>query len=143
MGILLKRLDTAQQLDLGERLVWTNEHGWSAVAQANAVSTTGALIINLATRSGGRPIVLDGKASQAWYPMELCQQLRAWSQVAGLELELTLRSVVYRVLFDHSSGSAFEAEDMVLLANSEYTAPDAPQELLYLPVLKFIELPPL
>ena len=142
MGILLKRLDTAQQLDLGERLVWTNEHGWSAVAQANAVSTTGALIINLATRSGGRPIVLDGKASKAWYPMELCQQLRAWSQAAGLELELTLRGVVYRVLFDHSSGSAFEAEDMVLLANSEYTAPNAAQELLYLPQLRFIELPP-
>ena len=143
MGILLKRLDTAQQLDLGERLVWTNEHAWSAVAQENAISTTGALIINLATRSGGRPIVLDGKVSKAWYPMALCQQLRAWSQVAGLELELTLRGVVYRVLFDHSQGSAFEAEDLVLLANSEYTAPDAAQELLYLPVLKLIELPPL
>ena len=142
MGIQLKRLDTNATLDLGDRLVWTNEHAWSAVAQENAISTTGALIINLATRSGGRPIVLDGKASQAWYPMELCQQLRAWSQVAGLELELTLRGVVYRVLFDHSSGSAFEAEDMVLLANSEYTAPNAAQELLYLPQLRFIELPP-
>ena len=142
MSIQLKRLDTNASLDLGDRLVWTNEHGWSAVAQENMTSTTGALIVNLATRTGGRPIVLDGKASQAWYTMALCQQLRAWSQVAGLELELTLRGVAYRVLFDHSSGSAFEAEDMVLLANSEYTAPNAAQELLYLPQLRFIELPP-
>lgn len=142
MGIQLKRLDSNASLDLGDRLVWTNEHGWSAVAQQNATSTTGALIINLATRVGGRPIMLDGKASQAWFSMALCQQLRAWSQVAGLELSLTLRGQTYRVLFDHSQGAGFEAEDMVLLADGEYTAPDAGTELLYLPTLRFIELPP-
>lgn len=138
----LKRLDTNATLDLGARLLWTDEFEWSPVAQTVTTSTTGALLVSVALRQAGRPITLDGVASQAWYSWALCQQLAAWAAVPALECELTLRGVVRRVIFNQEQ-KGFEARTLHRIADSEYAAADAAQELLYLPQIRFLEvLPP-
>ena len=88
----LKRIDSNATLDLGARLLWTDEFEWSPVAQTVATSTTGALLVSVALRQAGRPITLDGVASQAWYSWALCQQLAAWAAVAPLRSPATSRA---------------------------------------------------
>ena len=52
--ITLARAGTT--ITLSDRLHWTDEFDWHPVEQASSYSTTGALLIDVATRQAGRPI---------------------------------------------------------------------------------------
>ena len=66
--ITLARAGTT--ITLSDRLHWTDEFDWHPVEQATGYSTTGALLIDVATRQAGRPITLQGTDTQAWFTAE-------------------------------------------------------------------------
>lgn len=124
----------APALDLGDRLIWSDEFGWNPVVQATGYSTTGALLIDTGTRQAGRPITLDGVQSQAWITRATCDALKAWAALPGAELELVLRGIPRTVIFDHER-TAFEARPLWLLADGEQTT-----DQVFLPTLRFLEI---
>lgn len=124
----------AAALDLGDRLIWSDEYDWHPVVQAIGYSTTGALLLDLGARLGGRPITLDGVQSQAWITRATCDTLKAWAALPGAELELVLRGIARTVLFDHAQ-TAFEARPLWLLADGEQTTDE-----VFLPTLRFLEI---
>ena len=119
---------------LSDRLHWADEFDWSPVEQSTSYSTTGALLIDVATRQAGRPITLQGTDTQAWMTRTTMQQLAAWAAIPGAELTLTVRGVARSVVFDHAQGG-FTAEPIWRLLDGEVDA-----TLLYRPVLKFLEV---
>ncbi len=135
MSITLKHLGTGAVIDLGERLLWTDEFERQPVAMEARWGTTGCLLLHVAAKLAGWPITLDGVESEAWLPRSTCQRLAAWAAEPGQEFELTLRGAVRRVVFDASDGEAFSAQPVWRIADGEM----APA-LLYRPTFKFLEV---
>lgn len=121
-------------LALSDRLDWVDEFDWHPVEQATAYSTTGALLIDVATRQSGRPITLQGADTQAWMTRADMLQLAAWAAIPGAQMELVLRGEVRHVVFDHAQGG-FTAQPIWRLLDGEIY-PD----LLYRPTLRFLEI---
>ncbi|MBF9263608.1 hypothetical protein [Paracidovorax cattleyae] len=127
---------------ISDRLQWTDEFAWSPVEQATAYSTTGALLVDVAVKQAGRPITLVGTDTAAWISRALCDTLQAWASLPGIELDLVVRGVARRVIFDHAQGG-FSASPISKIQDSDITAVMAGEidaELLYLPTFKFIEV---
>lgn len=135
MAITLTYNGTTAQL--GERLIWTDEFGYSPVEQVAEPSTTGALMVHVGVRVGGRPITLDGVESQAWITRSLASSLQAWAALPAITLTLVLRGVTRTVIFDHARGG-FEARPLWRLEDGEQGAPND----VYLPTLRFLEVAP-
>ena len=119
---------------LGGRLDWQDEFDWSAAEQATNYSTTGALLVDVATKQAGRPITLVGTATVAMLNRTTCNTLRAWAQVPGLELTLVLRGQSRSVIFDHAKGG-FTARPIWQLLDAEYD-----QDAMYYPTFRFLEV---
>jgi hypothetical protein len=130
MAITLSYNGTTAQL--GDRLIWSNEFGWSPVAQVAEPGTTGALMVHVGVRSAGRPITLDGVESKAWISRALCASLQAWSELPGIVMTLVLRGVSRQVIFDHQQGG-FEAVPVWRIADGQET----PEQVL-LPTFRFL-----
>ena len=116
----------------GDRLQWTDEFGWSPVAQATQPGTTGALMVHVGVRQAGRPITLDGNESRTWFTRSLCASLEAWAALPGIKFTLVLRGVSREVMFDHER-VGFEAKPIWRLADGQETP-----EQVFLPTLRFI-----
>ena len=123
------------QMELSDRLIWTDEYGYSPAVSSNRMGSTGALIIHTGKRQAGRPITLDGNASQAWISRADCDRLYAWCALAGAEFELVVRGTPRKVKFDNSQGAAFTATPLWQLLDSVHDG-----ETVYLPTFKFIEI---
>lgn len=130
MAITLTYLGTTAQL--GDRLIWTDEFGWSPVEQVTEPGTTGALMVHVGVRVAGRPIELDGRESKAWITRTLCASLEAWAALPGAIFTLVLRGVSRQVIFDHERGG-FEATPIWRIADGHETP-----EQVFLPVLRFL-----
>lgn len=115
---------------LGERLLWADEYDWDEVQMQSAHSTSGALLLDCAQRLAGRPITLDGRASNAWLARTVCDRLRAWQAMPGAVFSLTLRGVVRAVAWE-----SFSAQPLWRLSDGEHTG-----DVWYLPSFKFIEV---
>lgn len=96
----------ATSVELPIDLRWDNEYDWNPVEQTKQRTLTGGLVISVATRTIGRPIVLapedDGSA---WTPRSVLDQVRAWAAVPGQQMTLMLRGVAHTVIFDHEAGA--------------------------------------
>ena len=135
MSIALRHPGTQEVLLLPDRLDWVNEFSWSPVASEARYGTDGALLLHVGLRQAGRPIELQGAATEAWLECGAVQQLHAWAALKGQVFELTLRGLTRAVVFDHSGGNAFEAEPLWPLLDGEYDA-----SALYRPALRFMEV---
>ncbi len=122
------------QIELSDRLIWTDEYAYSPVVSAPRIGTTGAVFLHVGKRKSGRPFTLDGVTSNAWISRAVCDQLNEWAAMAGVEFELVVRGAMHIVTFDHSQPPAFTANPIWLLLDGEHTP-----ELKYVPILKFIE----
>lgn len=118
--------------NLGDRLLWPDEFGWSPVAQVTEPGTKGALLVHVGVRQAGKPITLEGTESRAWFSRALCASLEAWAALPGIKLTLVLRGVSRLVMFDHEKGG-FEAVSIWRLADGQETP-----EQVFLPTLRFI-----
>lgn len=122
-------------LELPDRMIWTDEYSWSPVVTATRWGTTGALQLHVGKRQAGRPISLEGKATQAWISRAVCNQLNELVALPGERFELLLRGQARTVVFDNSQGAAFDAEPVWKLLDGEHTP-----ELFYRPNFKFMEV---
>lgn len=85
---------------LPEDLLWEDEFSYTAVEKKETRSLTGARIVQVGTRLGGRPITLappDDNA--AWMTRAVAEQLFAWAQVPDLVATLSLRGFTRSVEF--------------------------------------------
>lgn len=124
---------------LPEDLLWEDEFAWSPVAQTVERSVTGALIVQAAARTAGRPITLRPEDERsAWCSRLTLAQLMAWAAIPGKVMTLTLRGTSRSVIFRHAvdeggNGSATEAKPVV-----HYN--DAQDGDFYLATLRFMEV---
>lgn len=108
----------AVTLTLDPDLYWSDEFAWAAVEQSIARSLTGALLIDVATRIGGRPITLQPSADNAaWMPSATVRQLQAWEADPALVLTLDLRGTTYDVVFRRDNGAPIEARPVEFQAD--------------------------
>jgi hypothetical protein len=92
----------AVSLELDGDLYWSDENSWHPVEQTKTRSITGAQIISVAKRIGGRVITLKPEDDKsAWMTSAELEQLKAWAAIPGQEMQLTLRGVTRTVVFDH------------------------------------------
>lgn len=120
------------QMTLSDRLIWKDEFGWGPVVSTNKTGSTGALIIHVGKRKAGRPITLDGTASNAWISRSDCDQFYAWAAIADAQFELVLRGTARTVRFVNDG---FTASPLWQLLDGEHNG-----ETVYIPTFKFIEV---
>ena len=132
MSITLKFGSTVLPLDAD--LFWADENRYSPVKQSVDESLTGALIVQVdgdAARPG-RPITLQPEDDfSAWMIREDLDTLNEWGAIPGAEFELTLRGVVYPVMFRHQEPPAIDAKPVVHFSDVQATD-------YYLVTLKFM-----
>lgn len=105
--------DGTTTLTLHPDLFWSDENNWNPVAQTVERTITGALDVQVAALSKGRPITLEpADDSAAWMPYSAVVQLRNWAAVPGQILSLTLLGTTRNVLFRHQDGG-LEAKPVV------------------------------
>lgn len=132
MAILLTY--NAATVTLPDDLAWADEFTWVAVVQTKTYTTTGALLIEEATRQAGRPISLEGDSNRAWCTRELVTTLHAWASIANITMQLTLRGVARSVTFDREKG-ALQGLPVLFYADGSIEASD-----LYIPTIRLLEL---
>ena len=119
---------------LSDRLQWANEYDWSPVAQATGYSTRGVLLVDVGLKLAGQPITLDGTSTNTWISRALCDTLKAWAALPGVQFDLVLRGITHPVIFDHAQGG-FAAQPIWRLLDGEITP-----ELMYRPTFKFLKV---
>lgn len=126
--------DGTTTLVLDPDLYWEDEFSWAAVEQSMTRGLTGRPIIQVALRHYGRPITLRPfDDSSAWMTRADMTQLRAWADVPGQALTLSLHGTPYRVMFRHQDG-AHAAEPVTFYS-------DAGAEDWLLVTLRFMTIP--
>ena len=99
----------AAVLSLPPDLSWVNEFRWSAVAQAVERSITGALIVDVAARVGGRTITLRGQENTGWIDRAGLATLMTWASLPGQQFVLTHNGTARTVIFDHGTAEESNA----------------------------------
>ena len=111
------------QLDtiiLPDDLLWINEFDWNSVEQNVERSLTGALLVQEAQLTHGRPKVLSGNGEAGWVSRLTIKKLFALSKAANKAMSLTLPDGrQFSVIFDRSNGAPIEAEQVLPFAYPE------------------------
>lgn len=125
----------AISVELPADLYWSDETAWHPVSQTAQRSLTGALIVSHQARTGGRSITLEPPTaeSSAWMHRAVVDQLKAWADLPGQQMTLTLRGVARTVLWRHQDGEVMSARPV--LHYSDVQLDDA-----YTATLKFMEI---
>lgn len=106
--------DGTLTVELNPDLFWVDESAWQPVEQRVERTITGALIVSVAAKTGGRPITLQPEDDRSgWMTRSTIEQLRNWAAVPGKSLTLTLRSTARSVIFRHHDGVAVDATPVV------------------------------
>ncbi len=113
----LKNLSTGVALPLPDDLLWADEHAWSPAVASVSYLLTGALLVQSATRQGGRPITLVGAADMAWVTRATVTTLHQWAAAPlaanSGRFELALADGrAFTVAFRHTD-TAVEAEPVL------------------------------
>lgn len=127
--------DGTTTVALNPDLFWSDEHNWAPVEQAVDRTITGALIVQSALRTAGRPITLEPEDdSSAWTTLATVNALRNWAAVPGKTLTLTLRGTARTVLFRHQDGG-LEAKPIIQYRDGEELPSD-----FYLCTIRLMEI---
>ena len=122
----------AVTITLHDDLLWTDEYRWKPIEQKTSYSLTGALLVEAAAKSSGRPITLEGGDAYGWTSRSVVDALMTAAGIAGQQFTLTLRGVAHTVVFDHGAGPV-EATPVI-----DYSNPDAAD--LYRVTLRFLKV---
>lgn len=127
----------AEQLTLPPDLIWEDELRWSPVAQSKERSITGAWLVDVQARDGGRPITLVGRERAGWLLRSGGLVLRAWQALPDQVFTLTWNGTAFAVMFDHGEGETSNAFEMTPVL--EYSDPEDGDYLCNV-VLRFFEV---
>lgn len=82
-------------------LYWSDEFSWSKVERASSRTVTGARIVQIGEKVGGRPITLGPEGDNSgWIPRATLDQLKTWADTPGLTLTLNMRGQNRTVEFE-------------------------------------------
>lgn len=112
----------ATSVALPPDLIWDDELRWSPVSQAKERSITGAWLVDVQARSGGRPITLLGRENSAWLRRADALNLIAWLALPGQIFTLERNGESFDVMFDHGTeemSGAFEVTPVVEFSDPE------------------------
>ena len=99
-------------LDLPPDLIWVDELTASNVVQRSKRSAFGTLIISAMQLQGGQRITLQGEGGSAWIERRALKQIKQWTSVPGLRLDLDIRGEKFSVVFDHGDADETRALGM-------------------------------
>lgn len=106
--------DGTSTITLHPDLLWADENDWHPVEQTVERSVTGSLIVQVASRTNGRPITLQPEdEGSAWMTQATLDSLRNWAAVPGKVMTLTMRGIARQVMFRHQDGAAVPATPVV------------------------------
>lgn len=89
-------------IQLSDDLLWSDEFEWNPIEQSATRTVTGALIVEVSTMIGGRPITLAPPDDDAaWTKYEDVIKLNQLAAVPGLEMTLVFRGLTFNVMFRH------------------------------------------
>jgi hypothetical protein len=95
-------------LTLPDDLEWIDKYIWTTTKENINTALNGALVIQTAQQTVGRPITLQGGADYAWLSRDDIEKLQQLAD-AGENMTLTFKdNTTYSVRFRYSQG-AFEA----------------------------------
>ncbi|QPF74191.1 hypothetical protein G8A07_15555 [Roseateles sp. DAIF2] len=115
-------------------LYWSDETAWHPVAQSVEPTLTGAAIVSVQRRSGGRPITLEPPIAKAsWMPRSTIDQLKAWADLPGQQMTLVLRGTPRPVIWRHQDGE-------VMRSTPVQHFDDVQPDDAYTATLKFMEI---
>lgn len=105
-------------LALDPDLAWEDEFSWAAVEQAVERGVTGALVVDVAIKSKGRPITLSPPDNEsAWMTRATLEQLVAWETDPDLVMSLDIRGRVFNVVFRRHDDLPIEAQPVDFVAD--------------------------
>lgn len=125
---------TLDTLTLPDDLWWEDETDWTPVAQTVGYSTTGSLLIDLATKLAGRPITLVGDESTAWITRSTALALMTLAADPGKVMTLVIDLRSFQVMFSHENGKPIDTEPLVRIS------PPADDDYYILKGLRFLVL---
>ena len=95
-------------LALPDDLEWIDQYNWTTTRETVNTSLSGALVIQTAQQTAGRPITLKGGIDYAWLAKDDIEKLQQLAD-AGENMTLTFKdNTSFTVRFRYSQG-AFEA----------------------------------
>jgi len=106
-------MNTLDAVTLPDDIWWEDEIDWTPVEQTVEYSTTGALLIDLATKQAGRPITLIGDERTAWITRATALALQALAAVPGKQMTLVIHGQQFTVMFRHEEMKALDTEPLV------------------------------
>ena len=106
--------DGTTEITLPNGLTWTDEYAWSPIEQSVENSVTGAMIVDVAARSAGRPITLESGTNSDCVSLAVAEALQAYADQAIFTLTLTIRGVARSVAFRHHEPPAFSAQPLAM-----------------------------
>ena len=124
---------TLDTITLPKDLWWEDETEWTPVEQSVEYSTTGALLIDIATKQAGRPITLTGEEGKAWTTRKTVLDLMALAAVPGKEMTLVIGNRSFQVMFRQNE-KPIEADPVFR------TIPPPDDEKYFLKALRFLIL---
>ena len=81
---------------------WPDRYDWAPVAQRQARTLGGALVVYEAALTAAQPVTLEAREPVCWLPEATVQALAALAAVADASYTLTFGAESYRVAFDHA-----------------------------------------
>lgn len=98
-------------------LIWADEFAWAPVEQSVDRTITGALIVQTAARTAGRPITLAAEDDfSGWITRAALDQFKAWAAVPGQQMTLVYRGASRTVIWRHQD-TAIDAAPVVFYAD--------------------------
>ena len=116
MTISIDAAPLVTAISLPADLQWTDEFEWHPVAQTTERSLTGALLVQEAALTYGRPITLQGGDTGGWVARSTVIALKALADDADLIMTLDYHGTEYSVIWDRS-GNPISASELFRLAN--------------------------
>ena len=106
--------DNTTAITLHPDLYWSDENDWHPVEQTAERTITGALVVQVSSMVGGRPITLEPEDDDsAWMNRTTVEALRNWAAVPGKTMTLTIHGIARTVMFRHQDGQGVSAVPVV------------------------------
>lgn len=113
---------TLAGIELPDDLDWEDEFGWEPVGQLITPTLSGAIVVEEAVQSEGRPITLRSDG-EAWVRRSTVLELQALAAVPSLRMQLHLNGRIFTVIWRRESGGGFEAKQLYRIADPDTQTP--------------------
>jgi len=113
--------DGTTTVSFTDDLIWADEFAWAPVEQSVDRTITGALIVQTAARTAGRPITLAAEDDgSGWITRGALDQFKTWAAIPGRQMTLTYRGEAHTVIWRHQD-TAIDASPVVFFAGPVQT----------------------